>query len=59
MKYWVLVRNNEYQVIAVFPGQNPLYGYGSWDIFSGPFSTSQEAEENAYDFENSDLSGDG
>ena len=51
MKYWVLVRDDEYQVIAVFPGHNPLYGYGSWDIFSGPFDTALEAEEQAYDFE--------
>ena len=51
MKYWVLVRNDEYQVIAVFPGHNPLYGYGSWNIDSGPFDTILEAEEQAFDFD--------
>ena len=37
-------RNIEYQIISVLKGNDPLYGYGTWDLFSGPFDTWDEAE---------------
>jgi hypothetical protein len=49
--WWVFSRQGadgkEFDV--VFDGgshDNVLYGRGSWDIFSGPFFTPEEAEEN-------------
>ena len=41
MKYFVLIRNDEYLIVC--SNDNPLYGYGSWNLFSGPFDTLEEA----------------
>jgi hypothetical protein len=43
-EYHVLVRNEEYQIVTGYEGFSPLYGNGSWDHFSGPFGTWEEAE---------------
>ena len=44
--YYVIKRNDDYQIIFVscWEGQNPLYGYGSWDLSGGPYATWKEAE---------------
>ena len=46
--YFVLCRNDEYQIVSCEEGQNPLYGHGSWDLFSGPFDSWDAAEEDAW-----------
>ncbi len=33
----------DFQIVHITSG-DPLYGYGSWDLFSGPFDTWDEAE---------------
>ena len=47
MSYYILQRNEEYQIVSVVKGNDPLYGYGSWNLHSGPFDTWEEADEAA------------
>ena len=42
-EYYLLQRNNEYQVISVTPGNDPLYGNGSCNLADGPFPTWEDA----------------
>jgi hypothetical protein len=49
-EYWLLSRTNEYafnteyMVVSCLIGQNPLYGYGSWDVASNvPFASRSAA----------------
>ena len=42
-EWYVLSRGIEYQIVLC-TGGDPLYGYGSWDLFSGPFDSREEAE---------------
>lgn len=42
-EYYVLVRDMEYRIIATIPGNDPLYGNGSWNLFSGPYNSYDEA----------------
>ena len=44
-EYYVLDRDGEYQIIMILPGSNPLHGYGSWNLYSGPFMTWDDAEQ--------------
>ena len=44
-EYYVLERDDKYQIVSITKGNNPLYGYGSCDLFSGPFNTFQEAAD--------------
>ena len=49
MKYFVLSRWEldviEYQIVScLMDGNTPLHGYGSWDEYSGPFDTLEQAE---------------
>ena len=44
-EWHVLIRDEEYQIVSTTPGNDPLYGNGSWDHFSGPFATWEEAED--------------
>ena len=48
MEYYLLERDNEYQIITCMTGSDPLYGYGSWSLAAGPFDT-WEATDNYYD----------
>jgi hypothetical protein len=46
-EWYVLKRQEDqivYQVVSVLADSNPLYGYGSWDIYSGPYASLAEAE---------------
>lgn len=43
--YWILKRDDEYKVVSTVGDQNPLYGEGSWNLYAGPFSSIEEAEE--------------
>ena len=43
-EYYVLIRNNEYTIVTVLKGNDPLYGHGSWSLFSGAFDTWEDAE---------------
>jgi hypothetical protein len=44
-EYHVLIKGvDDYQIISIVKGNDPLYGYGTWDHFSGPFHTWDEAE---------------
>ena len=42
-EYYVLARDDDFIVNSVVVGNDPLYGYGSWDLFSGPFITIDDA----------------
>ena len=42
-EYYVLTRNDDYLVNSVVLGTDPLYGYGSWNLFAGPFDSIEEA----------------
>ena len=45
-EYHVLIRNDDYMVVScVEDTGDPLRGYGSWDRFSGPWATADEAYE--------------
>ena len=48
-EYYVLIRNDEYQIISIVRDNDPLYGYGTWDLFSGPFNTWDDAEMSVSD----------
>ena len=43
-EYHVLIKGDDFQIISVVKGNDPLYGYETWDHFSGPHSTWIEAE---------------
>jgi hypothetical protein len=43
MKYYVLERDGERTIVCVAEGQDPLYGMGSWNLLSGPYSGFVEA----------------
>ena len=45
-EWYVLKRDSEY-IIVLCTGGDPLYGYGSWDLFSGPFDSWEDAEISA------------
>ena len=49
MKYYILERaslfDSEYTIVSCLGDNDPLYGNGSWDYFSGPFETIEEAEK--------------
>ena len=34
MRYAIIKRNEEYQVISYPENSDPLYGYGSWDLYN-------------------------
>ncbi len=42
---WDVLLQMDFLIVSVTPGNNPLYGHGSWDLFSGPFDTLDEAKE--------------
>jgi hypothetical protein len=43
---WYLIKRDEsYQVVSVLPGSDPLYGNGSWNLVAGPFSSEKEAQD--------------
>ena len=47
--YYILVRDNtiggaDYMIVNVPKGNDPLYGYGSWDLFAGPFNSWDDAD---------------
>lgn len=49
IKYYVLNRlvdtfQVDFLIVSVTDGNDPLYGHGSWDLFSGPFDTWEESE---------------
>ena len=44
-EYYVIKRDDEYQIISVTTGAYPLYGYGSWNQYAGPFASWKEAED--------------
>ena len=49
-EYYILHRlsgdgEDEYQTVSCTEGNNPLYGYGSWDLLEGPFKSWEEADE--------------
>ena len=44
--YYILKRDNDYQIIRNTSDiSDPLYGYGSWDLFGGPYETWDEAQD--------------
>jgi hypothetical protein len=47
LEYYLLKRIStdgiEYQIVSVTPGNDPLYGNGSWDMCAGPFTTWDDA----------------
>jgi hypothetical protein len=45
MDYYILIRNDLFQIVCCLPGSDPLYGRGSWSIFNGPYETWEEAED--------------
>lgn len=44
-KIYILERNFEFDLVSVVEGQDPLYGRGSWKIYSGPYDSIKEAAE--------------
>ncbi len=54
-EYYILYRPSEdfqetpftddYQIVSVTKGNDPLHGYGSWNLCQGPFTTWNEANE--------------
>ena len=45
MKYYILERDGEYQVVSCANGGDPLYGYGSWSLAASKgFETMAGAE---------------
>ncbi len=56
-KYYVLIRDNtiggtDYIIVTVPEGNDPLYGYGSWNFFAGPFNTWEDADHITYPDDN-------
>jgi hypothetical protein len=53
MQYYLLTRERlqcgatvtDTQIVSCVEGANPLHGYGSYDIHSGPFASREEAEK--------------
>ena len=43
LDFYVLRRDWEFQVVSVTKGNDPLHGYGSWNIYTGPFNTWHDA----------------
>lgn len=42
--YYILSRDDEYQIVVSSEGSDPLYGYGSWNLYTPqPFITYDEA----------------
>jgi len=48
IEYYVLKRGKERKVVVIHPGNDPLYGNGSWDLDKGPYSTIEDAENAMY-----------
>jgi len=48
-EHYVLVRNKEFMIVFVLLGNDPLYSNGSWNLWSGPFDTWQQAEDSIPD----------
>ena len=44
MNWYLIVRNDDIQIICVMPGSDPLYGYGSWNLADGPFASFEDAQ---------------
>jgi hypothetical protein len=44
--WYILKKDDDYQIVSCFEGQDPLFGNGSWTEFRGPYSSWKEAEEN-------------
>lgn len=42
--WYILRRDADYQLIYVVGDNDPLYGYGSWDLYDGPFAEFEEAD---------------
>lgn len=38
-EYYLLKRNDEFQIVCVTEGNDPLYGQGSWDLAGGPYAS--------------------
>ena len=45
LEYYVLTRDDDTTIRSIVKGLDPLYGYGSWDLLSGPYPTWDEASE--------------
>ncbi len=43
MDWYIIVRNEVTQIICCLPGNDPLYGYGSWDLVAGPYTSYEDA----------------
>ena len=43
LEYYVLIRDDDTTIRSIVKGLDPLYGYGSWDLFAGPFPTWDDA----------------
>ncbi len=41
--FYILQRNDEFTLTSVLEGNDPLYGWGSWDIASGPYEEASVA----------------
>lgn len=48
-EYYILQRDENFRVVSVTPGNDPLYGNGSWNIHSGPFNSWDEAVDAFFD----------
>ena len=42
--HYVLERDGDFTIVTVLSGNDPLYGMGSWNYFSGPYKNHWEAE---------------
>ena len=42
-EWYVLVRDEETQIVSVTIGNDPLYGRGSWGMYSGPHASYEKA----------------
>lgn len=52
MEYYILEKDGELQVVSVTEGSDPLYGYGSWNLYSPkPFSSWSEAFASLYNYD--------
>ena len=39
LDFYLFRRNDEFQIVCVAKGNDPMHGYGSWNKYSGPFET--------------------